>query len=77
MNTDPRYRIIGDIIIKNKLLTNGLSSEKKVDISYGNNKTINFDTIGIIQTRQPLTSKSPYFRVEIHNCGKMITYHNL
>jgi hypothetical protein len=77
MNTDTCYRIIGDIIIKNKSLKNGISQVKKVDISYGNKKSTNFDNIGIIQTRQPLTSNTPYFLVEVRNCGKMILCHML
>jgi len=68
--TDGRYRILGDITVKSKTTTAGISKGKKVDISYGNKKTTNFDNISIIQTRRPLTPESPYFLVEVHKCGK-------
>jgi hypothetical protein len=67
--TDGRYRILGDITVKSKT-TAGISKGKKVDISYGNKKTTNFDNISIIQTRRPLTPESPYFLVEVQKCGK-------
>ncbi|CAF3458282.1 unnamed protein product [Rotaria sp. Silwood1] len=62
---DTRYRVVGDITIKSKTTTNGIIKGKKVDISYGNKKTANFDTISIIQSLQPLTPESPYFLVEV------------
>ncbi|CAF0900115.1 unnamed protein product [Rotaria sp. Silwood1] len=65
---DTRYRVVGDITIKSKTTTNGIIKGKKVDISYGNKKTANFDTISIIQSLQPLTPESPYFLVEVHKC---------
>ncbi|CAF1096486.1 unnamed protein product [Adineta steineri] len=66
MNTDTCYRIIGDIIIKNKSLTiDEIRKDKTVDISYGNRKATNFNKIAIIQTLQPLTSKMPYFLIKV------------
>ncbi|CAF4432659.1 unnamed protein product [Adineta steineri] len=66
MNTDTCYRIIGDILIKNKSLTiDEIRKDKTVDISYGNRKATNFNNIAIIQTLQPLTSKTPYFVIKI------------
>lgn len=69
--TDPRYRIVGDITVKTgKTAVSGRTKGRKVDISYGNRKTTNFDNISIIQSRHPLTPESPYFLVEVHKCGK-------
>jgi hypothetical protein len=68
--TDTYYRIVGDLTVKGKTATNGITRGKKVDISYGNKKTTNFENISIIQSRQPLTPESPYFIVEVHKCGK-------
>ncbi len=75
--TDGRYRIVGDITVKGKTATNGIIRGKKVDISYGNKKTTNFENISIIQSRQPLTPESPYFIIEVTKCGKkMISFKN-
>ncbi len=68
--TDGRFRIVGDITVKGKTTANGIIKGKKVEISYGNKKTTNFENISIIQSRQPLTSESPYFVIEVHKCGK-------
>jgi hypothetical protein len=69
--TDGRYRIVGDITVKSKITTaSGTHKGRKVDISYGNKKTANFENISIIQSRRPLTPESPYFIVEVHKCGK-------
>jgi hypothetical protein len=69
--TDQRYRIVGDITVRGKSTTShGISKGKKVDISYGNKKTTDFESVSIIQARQPLTPESPYFLVEVHKCGK-------
>ncbi|CAF3406424.1 unnamed protein product [Rotaria sp. Silwood1] len=67
MATNTHYRIIGDIKVKNKASTNGISKEKKVDISYDKKET-NFNDIAIIQRNQPLTSDAPYFVVEVLKC---------
>ena len=69
--TDVHYRILGDITVKGKAATQGFIRGKKVDISYGNKKTTNFDKIAVIQARQPVTPESPYFLVEVHKCGKI------
>jgi hypothetical protein len=77
MTTNTRYRITGDIIIKSKTTTGRRNKGKKVEISYGNEKTTNLDNVAIIQTHQPLTSEAPYFLLEILKCGKTIRYSNL
>jgi hypothetical protein len=69
MFTDTIYRIVGDITIKNKSPTDG---RRKIDISYGNKKTTNFDKVAIIQARQPLTPDAPYFLIEVQKCGKIL-----
>lgn len=63
------YRIVGDINVKGKQPNNGRTRGKKVEISYGNRKTTNFENIAIIQCRQPLNPESPYFVVEVQKCG--------
>jgi hypothetical protein len=68
--TDSRFRIVGDITVKTKSTTTGISRGKKIDIAYGNKKSTNFENISIIQSRQPLTPESPYFLVEVQKCGK-------
>jgi hypothetical protein len=69
--TNQRYRILGDITVRSKSTHgHGTTRGKKVDISYGNKKTADFETVSIIQSRQPLTPQSPYFLVEVHKCGK-------
>lgn len=76
MTTDGRYRIVGDITVKTgKTTASGRSKGKKVDISYGNKKTTNYDNISIIQSRHPLTPESPYFVVEVHKCGTINLQH--
>lgn len=74
MLTDTTYRITGDIIIKNKIAattTTNKQKGKKIELSYGSTRTTNFDNVAIIQTRKPLTPKSPYFLLEVQKCGKM------
>ncbi|CAF4700344.1 unnamed protein product, partial [Rotaria magnacalcarata] len=66
--TDTRYRIVGDITIKGKTTTNGIIRGKKIEISYGNKKATNFETVSILQSLQPLIPESPYFVVEVHKC---------
>jgi hypothetical protein len=68
--TEIRYRIVGDIVVKGKTASGAANKGKKIDISYGNKKTTNFENISIIQSRLPLTPESPYFIVEVHKCGK-------
>jgi len=68
--TDNRFRIVGDITVKTKPTPSGITKGKKIDISYGNKKSTNFENISIIQSRQPLTPESPYFLVEVQKCGK-------
>ena len=74
MTTDSYYRTVGDVTIKNKTSTNGTNTGRKVEISYGNKKTTNFDSVAIIQSRQPLTPDAPYFIVEIQKCGKTLRH---
>jgi hypothetical protein len=71
--SDSHYRIVGDITVKGKTSTHGMQRGKKVDISYGNKKTTNFENVSIIQTRQPLTCESPYFLVELVRCGRILS----
>ena len=66
---DRHYRVVGDLSVKGKTTNHGLIKGKKVEISYGNKKTTNFDSVSIIQARQPMTPKAPYFLVEVHKCG--------
>jgi len=69
--TNQRYRIVGDITVRSKSTPgHGTIRGKKVDISYGHKKTADFESVSIIQSRQPLTPQSPYFLVEVHKCGK-------
>lgn len=72
---DERFRIVGDITVKGKAAAHGLTKGKKVNISYGNKKTTNFENVSIIQSRYPLTPESPYFVVEVHKCGKRKIFH--
>ena len=68
--TDERYRIVGDITVRSKATTHGVGRGKKMDVSYGSKKSMNYENISIIQSRRPLTPESPYFVVEVHKCGK-------
>lgn len=69
---DGRFRIVGDITVKSRATTHGANKGKRMDISYGNKKSTNFERVSIIQARQPLTPESPYFIVEVHKCGKEV-----
>ena len=77
MTTETPYRIIGDVIIKPKISVNGKHKDRKVEISYANQKTTDLENVAIIQSRQLLTPRTPYFLVEIQRCGKMFRYFNL
>ena len=72
MTTETRYRITGDIIIKNKTPASRKNRGKKVEVSYGTAKTTDLDQVAIIQARKPLTPEAPYFLLEVQKCGKMI-----
>jgi hypothetical protein len=76
MSTETRYRILGDIIINSKTPASRRTKEKKVDISYGSRKTTNLDNVAVIQTCRPLTSETPYFFLEVQQCGKTIKNFN-
>lgn len=71
MTTETPYRITGDVIIKSKIPVKGKLRDRKVNVSYANEKTTDLENVAIIQARQPLTPKMPYFLIEIQRCGKM------
>lgn len=72
MTSEKRYRIIGDIRVKGKTPPNGRKRERKVEISYINQRTTDLDSIAIIQPRRLLTPDAPYFFLEVKECGKII-----
>lgn len=69
MSTDGFYRLVGDVRIKGKSSSHGLSKGEKVDISYGLDRSTNPQQIAIVQRCQPLTPERPFFLVEIQECG--------
>lgn len=70
MASDTRFRIVGDIAIDIKMATGVKSKAKKIDLSYGTNKTTNLQNVAIIQSNQSLTPKRPYFLVDVQKSGK-------
>lgn len=71
MTSESHFRIIGDVVIKNKTTTNKKLKGKRIEISYGSEKMTNLNDIAIIQARQALTPNAPYFYLEVNKCGKI------
>ena len=74
MTSERRYRIIGDIRVKSKTPPSGRKRERNVEISYINERTTDLDSIAIIQPRRLLTPDTPYFFLEVKECGKIIVH---
>lgn len=72
MTSERRYRIVGDIRVKNKLPTKGRKRERQIEISYINERTTDLDSIAIIQPNRLLTPETPYFFLQVKECGKII-----
>lgn len=69
---EKRHRIVGDIRVKNRAPKGGRNRERRVEISYLNEKTTDLDNIAIIQPHRLLTPEAPYFLLEVKECGKFI-----
>ena len=69
---EKRHRIVGDIRVKNRAPAGGKRRDRRVEISYINDKTTDLDKIAIIQPNRLLTLEAPYFFLEVKECGKFI-----
>lgn len=70
MATHNRYRIEGDIIITNNPSKEKIRKGSKLEFSYGVGKRANFQQVAILQYQKRLTSKAPFFQVNILKCGQ-------